>query len=243
MMIWWVFLGCSIVTGIFIPFIFFAQNIIIQNIALSIISAYIFYLFLEFIPSLIKRYDDYALMASCYRKLQLMLNRLDNLFLEPYKKTHMSHDINTLNLEKFFNKNSLSFLVNFDLSQDSNSVGLENFQLKLPFSQYLLNEWKECKFYAQKILQNPYVQTNPKLYYEIQYILYESSICKYFYISEQYNSHIDYGQVLALNSSPENIEKHIQNIIKIHKIAFKLYDNLKNKKRFENIIKPKFYKN
>ena len=93
-MIWWIFVGCSVITAIAMPGMF-VDDAILQGISLSIVAAYIFYLFMEFFPSLIRRHREYSMMAICYRNLQLMLNRLDCLFIEPYKAVMKNKNGNT----------------------------------------------------------------------------------------------------------------------------------------------------
>lgn len=246
-MIWWVFAGCSATTIIAIHGMFI-DNVIWQSISSSIVAAYIFYLFMEFFPSLIRRHREYSMMAICYRNLQLMLNRLDSLFIEPYK-TYMKHKIGNEEtkisitaINVFFQIDFLKmFLIGFDLLQDSNCVYRDNSQKHLKFEEYLLSNWRDCKFYAQEAINMPYVQSNPKLYYDLKFLLSDSSIFLYFEKLINWKEfNFDYGNILCLNQ-PEIAERSLNNILELHHIAFKMYKKLKIKKRFPYVSKPEFY--
>ena len=109
-MIWGIFICCTIVTSAAIPLLFLSQCTVLQGIAMSIVAAYIFYIIMQFIPTLVENYKKRSFMAIAYRKLQIMLNRLDALFIDPYKKVKcmgLSEKID-LTLESFFDKEFLS---------------------------------------------------------------------------------------------------------------------------------------
>lgn len=242
-MIWGIFIGCTIVTGASIPLLFLDGCSILQGIAMSIVAAYIFYIIMQFIPSLLEEYRKRSAMAITYRKLQLMLCRLDDLFVEPYN-TVKGNSIGSkvaLSIEEFYEKDFLiSFLHEFDLDQNSNCKNGYTNQLE-SYRTYLQGMWKECQKYGNEALNTPYLQNEAELAYQVQYLLSDNAIDSYF----KYLSAIpcmDYQCVLALNQKDDEIcTQSIMNIIILHKKIFEMYDKLKKDKRFANIFEPSFY--
>lgn len=89
----------------------------------------------------------------------------------------------------------------------------------------------------------PYTQTDPELSYQLEYLLSENSFNDIF-IFLQKNWPINYSCILSLNQpNTEICKNNLENVIALHKIAFTLYDILKDDKRLKNIYKPPFYDN
>lgn len=244
-MIWGIFIGCTSVTAASIPLLFLKCCPILQGIAMSIVAAYIFYIIMQFIPSLVEEHRKRSAMAITYRKLQLMLCRLDDLFVDPYN-TVKGDSIGSkvaLSIEEFYDKDFLiSFLRGFDLNQNSNSQNGYTNKLE-SYRDYLQGMWKECQRYGNEALNTPYLQNDAELAYQVQYLISDNAINSYFkylYALPQ----IDYQCVLALNQKDDEIcTQSIINVIILHKQTFAMYEKLKRDKRFTNIFKPSFYVN
>lgn len=255
-----IFLISTFVMLLSIPLLFVSDCGIGRDISLGIISAYIFYLIIEFIPAVVQSYREYSIMAITYRKVQLMLHRLDSLFLEPYKtyvknkkkKTENgvensgdnTEQVGHIALDKFYDKDFLIFLDNFDLLQESNAVSFQGHSFRhISFKERLNGLWKECVKYANEALNTSYIEKTPELAYLIQNLISESTIHVYFDLVCEINSNENYSWVLDLKQSNNKAYINtINTIIKIHKIAFSMYDKLKNKKHLI-VSEPMFYEN
>lgn len=96
------------------------------------------------------------------------------------------------------------------------------------------------KRYADELLNTQYIFVDYDLSYQIQYLVNDNFISTFF----QKNYCFDKTHSLCLfipKEKSEVIEDAFNNIIKLHKIAFELYDCLKEDRRFKNIYKPIFY--
>lgn len=238
-MTWVIFIACTIIT-IIAACLLTCECEIIQGIAMSIIAAYIFYIIMEFIPALREERKKQSAMAITYRKLQLMLYCLDSLFVEPYCSV-VGHEPK-LSTDAFYEKEHLkTFLIGFDLTQNSDCVDASGHML--PYSIYFFNVWERCQKYANEALNTLYMQYDPELAYEVQYLLSDSSICHYFNLYKLSLS-TDYGNILSLiQENSKFCEQHLHNIKVLHKKIFNLYDRLKRSKKFPNIYMPSFYSN
>lgn len=219
----------------------------INNVSYSIIAAYIFYLINDVIPNIIKFYDNKKrnkiIMSITYRKLQLLLASFDGIFLETYKGIHKVDYKG--NLYDFFNLEFLIKLVdNFDLRNESNTVAIDKAgnQIKLNCETHFYNTWRKIKDLGQNLLSTQYITKNEKLAYEVEFLLSESSISTYFdYISSDSNHTLTNIFPVDVKTEKRTDKRWIECVINLHKIAFKMYDELKKENYLRNIFAPKFY--
>lgn len=210
-------------------------------ISISIISATIFFIFQTYIPSQKEEYLKRPSVAITYRKLQLMLVRLDDLVCVPYQKIKSIAEID-MDVDHFFkSENLVGVFDEFDLSQDSPYLCKISPQKYISFKDYFISQWEEVKSFAKDALLTPYAQTAPELSYQLEYLLSESSFDRVFKsLAKGYL--IDYSCILSLNQPDTKFCKNdLENIVAFHKIAFSLYDILKEDSRLKNIYKPPFY--
>lgn len=210
-------------------------------ISVSIIAAAIFFVFQTYIPAQKAEYLNRPSVAIAYRKLQLMLVRLDDLFVEPYKKITNTTSVD-LSVERFYHPEFLKDIFKkFDLTQDSPCAYMDNPTKHMSFDVYLKTQWEQAKSFAKDALLTPYAQTDPELSYQLEALLSESLFDMFFDL-RQNGQCIDYSCVLSLNQPDTVICKNkLENIIALHKIAFSLYDTLKGDQRLKNIYAPPFY--
>lgn len=212
-------------------------------ISVSVIAAAIFFVFQTYIPAQNAEYLNRPAVAITFRKLQLMLVRLDDLALTPYKKVKNVTEID-MAVERFFDSQHLAGVFDgFDLSQDSPCV-YENLPEKhLPFKDYFMLRWEEVKSLAKDALLTPYAQTDPDLSYQLEYLLSDNSFDIVFRLLQKGHP-LDYACVFGLDQPDSELCKNnLENIKVLHKIAFSLYDTLKDDSRLKNIYKPLFYDN
>lgn len=197
-------------------------------ISISIIAATIFYVFQTYIPTLMAENLNRPAMAITYRKLQLLLVRLDDLI--------------DISFDDFFNASFLkSILTNFDLSQNSPCHYMQHPETCMSYKDYFISQWNEAKTYAKDALITPYAQTNPELSYQLEYLASESSINMVLTFLQK-GQNIEYSCILGLNQLGDEVNtNNLENIKVLHQIAFSLYDNLKEDKRLKNIYQPLFY--
>lgn len=69
----------------------------LQNIGASMAAAAVFYFFLNFLPESRQFYQEAYKLADMYRKLQLLIQSLDVLFIYPYKRVN---DVDDKYIEK-----------------------------------------------------------------------------------------------------------------------------------------------
>ena len=210
-------------------------------ISISIIAATIFYVFQTYIPTLMEENLNRPAMAITYRKLQLLLVRLDSLFIEPYNKINNAKEIDK-SLDEFFSASSLNnALTNFDLSQNSPCHYMQRPEACMSYKDYFIMQWNEAKTYAKDALLTPYAQTNPELSYQLEYLVSDSSFNMVLSLLQQ-GQNIEYSCILGLNQLEGKTDiNNLENIKTLHRIAFSLYDNLKEDKRLKNIYQPLFY--
>lgn len=210
-------------------------------ISISIIAATIFYVFQTYIPALMAENLNRLAMAITYRKLQLLLVRLDDLIIEPYKKIKNATEVD-ISFDDFFNASFLkSILTNFDLSQNSPCHYMQHLETCMSYKDYFISQWNEAKTYAKDALITPYAQTNPELSYQLEYLASENSINKVLTFLQK-GQNIEYSCILGLNQLGDEVNtNNLENIKVLHQIAFSLYDNLKEDKRLKNIYQPLFY--
>lgn len=210
-------------------------------ISVSVIAATIFFIFQTYIPSLKAEYLNRPAVAITFRKLQLMLVRLDNLIVEPYKKVKNIDKVD-MAVDCFFSSEALNGVFDgFDLGQDSPCVYEDCPERHLPFKDYLISLWEGAKSYAKDALLTPYAQTDPELSYQLEYLLSENSFDRTFQFIQK-GRLFNYTCILSLNQPDTKFCKNnLENIITLHKIAFSLYDILKEDNRLKNIYKPPFY--
>lgn len=224
-----------------VPYWLYPWGELVYGISISIIAATIFYVFQTYIPALMAENSNRPAMAITYRKLQLLIVRLDNLIIEPYKKINNATEVD-ISFDAFFNASFLQkFLKNFDLSQNSPCHYMNRPEICMSYKDYFISQWNEAKTYAKDALLTPYAQTNPELSYQLEYLVSESSINKTLAFLQQ-GQNIEYSCILNLNQlDNEFTKKNLENIKALHQIAFSLYDNLKEDKRLNNIYQPLFY--
>lgn len=210
-------------------------------ISVSVIAATIFFIFQTYIPSLNAEYLNRPAVAITFRKLQLMLVRLDNLIVEPYKKVKNIDKVDVA-VDCFFTAEFLNGVFDgFDLGQDSPCVYECSPPKYISFKDYFILRWENVKSFADDALRTPYAQTAPELSYQLEYLLSESSFDVVLGLIQQGHP-LDYSSILCLDQPDTEICKNnLENIITLHKIAFSLYDILKEDSRLKSIYKPPFY--
>lgn len=212
-------------------------------ISISVIAATIFFIFQTYIPAQKAEYINRPAVAIAFRKLQLMLVRLDDLIVEPYKKVKNIDKVD-MTVDCFFTSEFLNGIFDgFDLGQDSPCAYENCLEKHLPFKDYLISRWEETKSYAKDALLTSYAQTDPELSYQLEYLLSENSFDRTFKLIQR-GYPLNYACILSLNQPNSQFCKNkVENIVTLHKIAFSLYDILKEDSRLKNIYKPPFYDN
>mgnify|MGYP007123243955 FL=1 len=247
----------STATALLSMLFLFCDNNIIQGIAMSVIAAYIFYFMIEFIPSLLRAYENLPRVAVAYRHLQLLLLNLDTIFLEAYKEVsgrgsddpRVDQDIDLgVDIDTFFEKElMLEVLDKFDLDKktkviDSNQTYIESFIIK----------WKAVNRCSQKLLKTRHVKNHDVLEDTVNYLIKDSMISSVFKLYMRGSTsakavNLNFISILGLMRLNEDEihwhEPSIRNIKELHEIAFQMYDILKKDERFKNIVfRPYFYK-
>lgn len=217
---------------------------LIENIGYGFIAAYIFYFINEFIPYLVNKYDEEKnnrlMMAITYRKLQLLLDRIDSMFLKIYK---IKNERNYLgSVHNFYNEEFFKdFVCDFDLNQESDCLDFR--RDKLTYKEYFISNWQDIELYSKRLLSTNYMRFDADLAYEIEYLLshnYIGVFCKFLHNIENPNlKNIFPVEYFSEKTTPKN---SLDNIINLHLIAFKMYDSLKYDKRIKFLNKPEFYK-
>lgn len=232
----------------------FCNNIIIQGIAMSVIAAYIFYLMIEFIPSLLRAYENLPAMATTYRHLQLLLLNLDGIFLEAYKEVsgrgssdpRVYQDVDLgVEYKTFFEKQFLfGVLNNFDLLKVSKRAGKNQI-----YMESFIEKWRNIDRHVYEISKTSYINNNELLRYSLDYLIKESHMAVAFAIYLEgrpgaWLVQVNFASILGFDQSGTSWDEvGVQNIKQIHEIAFQMYDILKKDERVKNIIfRPDFYK-
>lgn len=198
---------------------------------------------------MIREYTSRPSKATAYRKLQLLLVRLDGIFISAYQiKNKLSENgcQTNLSLNEFFESKFLNALTdNFDLTQDSQCIEYPSGQY-IPCIQRFPQQWQEVDVYAKDLLQSPYVLANDSLAYELNYLITENAMAQVFKLCENIGPkkfNVNFQSCLATNQINEPYCKNaIDNIIYLHHFAFKLFKKLKKVSRFESsVYSPPFY--
>lgn len=235
------FLILSTLLVVSIVMLFLTDSTIISGISMSYIAAYVFYLINEVLPTSRKCTTEKVLV---YRKLQILLVRLDSIFEEVLEVSKRPRKLKEYKLDEFFSKEVLqSCLVGFDDNQDGISVSFSQPYKAIKCSDHFLSLWKEIRDYGQSICEtNCMAYDKTELVYCISYLINESSISHYFAIKSR-RIRSEFGCILSLNQiDTQYFSEAVMNIKKLHRIAFSLYDSLKRKKKYRHIVyEPYFY--
>ena len=217
----------------------------IKNVGYSIVAAYIFYLLNECTFNIINYFSRKKkrniIKAIAYRKLQLLLCRLDDIFISIYEAKNKQKYKGTLN--ELYQVDVLRRLTSNFCLLDKSDILCEEHNgscRHLTYEEKLFSLWNDVKRYADELLNTQYIYFDYDLSYQIQYLVNDNFISTFF----QKIYCFDKTHSLCLfipKGNREVIEDAFNNIIKLHKIAFELYDCLKEDHRFKNIYKPIFY--
>ena len=220
----------------------FFNNELATGIGLSIIAAFIFYIPLQFIPSLVSDYKKKTAQAIAYRKLQLLLFNLDSFFVSVYNKVKNAEDEKiekTMTAEEFYSPEFLvPILKGFDLGQDSNISSFQGGQLT--YFQSLNSNWHHILNLSNALTQMPIVQEDVQLLYDISYLAEDSSLSNIFKISHMLDvSKFDLSCYLSLNQIGEQCQIEMyRNLVSLHKVANEWYRKLRKCKRVRGIVYP-----
>lgn len=247
---WKVMISATLICMIAISaWILCPENEIIKNIVMSIIAAYIFYFPIEFIPSLIRDYEERPAHIVAYRHLQLLLIRVDDIAITMYNAASKgtSHLEETLVLEEFYDAEFMKkYIENGDLKKLSKIRAFDG--RKLTYSESLIYNWKQILEMTSALLMMPIVQGNEKLLYELNYLITESIFKTIFDMGSVVNiSDISPECFYGLNQIGSNAQKnHMDNIMQLHYLANDYYKELKKYKRNDKykgmIVEPNFFK-
>lgn len=220
-----------------------------QSIVDSIVAAYIFYLLTDFFPRVFDSYKECKTTAIAYRKLQLLIHRLDMIFITPYKIKHNLKSLeeidDNINIDVFFEKNFLlSFMEKLTLDKESNVLKVvKTHSVYLTYKELLPSLWREIKIYSNNLLDMPYVKRNHELCYHLNYLISESTLAivlNNVFLLEIAN---DYSTILSISQKDETpFNRTIETIKALHKISFNLYKALQLHHNLNDIIAPMFYK-
>ncbi len=231
--------------------VYYAECSIIVGLGQSIFAAYIFYFFLEFLPKIFLAYDESYQEKCSYELLRILLERLDDLFIVPFKQVYKEKELPSM--EKFFSEDFLrDYLFKFDAEHAKSNaayVGLDGESHPLTFIQYAMQYWCEIKDYVQYLILVPYVRENNELYYQLQFLKMSSFISYYFKLIDMMNgvplSQVPYITIIGYGKDANNHfcrqQGTVENIVRLHQIAFAIYKQLKGDKRWKDLYAPKFY--
>ena len=185
--------------------------------------------------------------AILYRKLQLLLVRLDNIFKQPHIVLN-KQTCNNISVEHFYSeKFQLQVLMTFSLDTQIPSfcmkIGKDKFQ-KISYEELIFNHWKEIKDYSRDMINNNRIYDNVDLLYEIEYLINDSLLAiimnKGLLINMKNKNDVSY--LLYSSDGKGNVNNDFErHMIKLHHLAFDMYDKL-NKFKIDSIAKPEFYK-
>lgn len=224
---------------------------IIVGIGQSIFAAYIFYVFLDFLPQVFLAYDESYQEKMSYDLLRIMLMRLDDLFIEPFKQIYKEKELP--NLEGFFSEEFLlDFLCKFDVAHAKSNAGYPGFDGKihhLTFIQYAQQYWNEIQGDIQDLIFFPYIRENNELFSLLQYLKHSSYLVHYFKLINMMNMvslpNIPYVTIIGYGQDGNNHfyrqEGTVESIVRLHLIAFDIYKRLMNDQRWKEIFPPPFY--
>jgi len=221
------------------------DNDISSGIAMSIIAAYVFYFPIEFIPSLLRDWEKRPAQVLAYRRLQLLLVRLDGIFIEVYKDAKGDPNLNPekdMALEQFYDPDCMkTYMKDFDMRKKSR---VQSPQGLLSYYEYGRSNWKQVSELAQSLLQMPTVQEDIDFMYEISYLITDNNLQTIFSLATWLDvSNVDCATYLGVNQIGESSQiRTFNNILNLHRIANKYYCRLKKHKKFKGIVvEPYFF--
>lgn len=235
-------LGCGTIVQCY-----FSESALL-GVGQSIIASFFFYLMLEYFPMKNKEYQSVKADAVLYRHLQLLLVRLDEIFICPHKVLNTEYAKSScVSVDVFYSKSvQLEVMSKFNIDREIPYVH-RSFTSRKPikYREFLYYNWNAITHYAHLILNNNRIYDNTDLYYELDYLINESmlaimlnangilplmrceNICYLLYSDD------------ASGNINNDLEKHI---IKIHYLAFNMYEKL-HEYDIDIIHKPMFYYN
>ena len=144
-----------------------------------------------------------------------------------------------MSLEEFYDiKHIMAIVDNFDIN--ASAPAINRFNKNISYKEYLQLTWKETVQYTNEALSTRYVEMNAVLAYELQYLISEGTLPVFFKMLELRD--ISTKDIFPRGIHNERYEGDtLRNIIRLHKIAFSLYNELKVDKFFNAIYKPSFY--
>lgn len=222
------------------------NNAVVSGIAMSIIAAYVFYFPIEFIPSFLREWEKLPAQVLAYRRLQLLLVRLDDIFIAVYKATKGDSTPSpekNMTLEQFYDPASMkAYMDGFDMSQESK---VQSPQGPLSYCQYGCSNWAKVSELAQSLLQMPIVQEDIDFMYEVSYLITDNNLQTIFSLATWLDiSKFDCASYLGVNQIGNSSQiKTFNNILNLHRIANAYYCRLKKYKKFNGVVyEPYFYK-
>ena len=212
------------------------------GIGQSIIASFFFYLMLEYFPMRNKDYQNVKADAVLYRHLQLLLVRLDDIFICPHKVLKSETErVYSMSVEEFYSKEfQLEVMNDFNLNSFvQNSIDNK----PITYREYIYFCWNGIKQYAHLIINNNRIYDNTDLYYEIDHLLNETMLARLLN-NTSILSCINCNDICYL-LYPEDVNGNIndsfeKHLIKIHQLAFDMYDNI-HKYDLDNVYEPMFY--
>lgn len=210
----------------------------LQNIGASMAAAAVFYFFLNFLPESRQFYQEAYKLADMYRKLQLLIQSLDVLFIYPYKRVNDVDDkyIEKISAEDFFQSMDLeNALEKFDFykepsevhdfSQEGKDLGV------ISFKDYSSDCWTRIDDYAHSVLSESGNLNLNKLNHSIRFLISESAVRVFFHY--QNVAYIPYKCALYHTDRDGNKNmKTVNMIIELHKMGDEIYNRLKQDTRF-----------
>lgn len=239
----WKIFAMSTLACIIGALLVFTEGKIAEGIGMSIIAAYIFYIPIDFVPSLVKDWEKKPAKAISYRKLQLLLQRLDEIFISVYKaasKDATENPTSELRLEDFYNPDAMqTYMTNFDMQQKSH---VHSAVSVLSFYDYARSNWSQINELAHDIIQSNSMD-DVDLLFELNYLTSESTISHVFYADKIISmASIDCASYLGLNQRGSDSQKRtFENIIKLHQAANKYYNKLRRDKRCKAVLHPPIF--
>lgn len=241
------FIGFSMIFESMIPD---PDNVVIQSIGCSMIASVMYFFAMDFWSSLDEHQKKKKKNALIYRQLQLLLVRLDSIFLDPYE--YVRHkaiydyysDPSMMRVEDFYDISLLRrYTTNFNLQQESMVQDLSG--RHLTFYETIIWRWKELNEYANKLISLAESIGADSLIYEVSYLIEESTLKHTVEISQKLNIPFnELGTYFNLNySNPSITIRTIDCIINLHRFAYKYYESLRREKHLQALVhKPSFYR-
>lgn len=227
----------------------YPNNQIISSIVMSIIAAYIFYFPIEFVPSLLRDYEKKTTQIIAYRRLQLLLTRLDDISITLYNASENTEfePEKTMRLEEFYNPQFLkNHIKKANLRAKSNIMTYDG--RKLTYCESAISSWNQVVELASNLLIMPVVQEDVELMFQLNYLVTESVLHMIFNLSKNMDiSNIRPECYYGLNQIGDDVQINIfNNILQLHYLANKYYKKLEKYKencKYKGMInKPIFYK-